>query len=177
MDTCCTQVTEKQAALASLETQLGSTNSSAAHNRDQIQKLQLQMTELQDQHMAWQQNMLGGRLQELRVAAAKVENNQAVKVSSAGVLCTCLCLPACLPACLSVYVCISVCGSGHLSVYLSACLPACMCVCLFACLPACLSVCLSVCVCLPVCLFADSVAHFTGLLIEGIAVDCAVQAL
>lgn len=80
---CCTQVAEKQAALASVEAHLGSTTASAAQNRDQIQKLQLQMTELQDQHMAWQQNMLDGRLQELRAAAAKVENNQALKVSVA----------------------------------------------------------------------------------------------
>lgn len=74
------QVAEKQSALAALETQLGSTTASAAQNRDQIQKLQLQMTELQDQHVMWQQSMLGGRLQELRAAAARVENNQALKV-------------------------------------------------------------------------------------------------
>lgn len=75
------QVAEKQAALVALETQLGSTNASAAQNRDQIQKLQMQMTELQDQHVAWQQTMLTGRLQELRAAAARVENNQALKAS------------------------------------------------------------------------------------------------
>ena len=74
------QVADKQAALAALETQLGSTNASAAQNRDHIQKLQVQMTELQDQHAAWQQSMLDGRLQELRAAAARVENNQALKV-------------------------------------------------------------------------------------------------
>ncbi|DBB05029.1 TPA: hypothetical protein ACH3X3_010299 [Trebouxia sp. C0006] len=74
------QVAAKQAALAALETQLGSTNSSASQNRDQIQRLQLQMTELQDQHVAWQQSMLDGRLQELRSAAARVENNQGLKV-------------------------------------------------------------------------------------------------
>ncbi|DBA77152.1 TPA: hypothetical protein ACH3X1_009725 [Trebouxia sp. C0004] len=74
------QVAAKQAALAALETQLGSTSASALHNRDQIQRLQLQMTELQDQHMAWQQSMLNGRLQELRAAAARVENNQTLKV-------------------------------------------------------------------------------------------------
>jgi len=76
------QVAAKQAALAALETQLGSTNSSASQNRDQIQRLQLQMTELQDQHVAWQQSMLDGRLQELRAAAARVENNQALKARS-----------------------------------------------------------------------------------------------
>lgn len=74
------QVAAKQAALSSMEVQLGSTNASAAVNKDHIQKLQLQMTELQDQHMAWQQNMLDGRLQELRTAAARVENNQSLKV-------------------------------------------------------------------------------------------------
>lgn len=74
------QVAAKQAALAALETQLGSTSASASQNRDQIQQLQLQMTELQDQHVAWQQSMLDGRLQELRAAAARVENNQALKV-------------------------------------------------------------------------------------------------
>ncbi len=40
------------------------------------------MTELQDQHVAWQQSMLDGRLQELRAAAARVENNQALKARS-----------------------------------------------------------------------------------------------
>lgn len=75
------QVANKQAALAALESQLGSTNASAAQNRDQIQRLQIQMTELQDQHVAWQQTMLDGRLQELRTAAARVENNQAFKAS------------------------------------------------------------------------------------------------
>ncbi|KAL0025381.1 hypothetical protein WJX79_002338 [Trebouxia sp. C0005] len=74
------QVAAKQAALAALEAQLGSTSASASQNRDQIQRLQLQMTELQDQHVAWQQSMLDGRLQELRAAAARVENNQALKV-------------------------------------------------------------------------------------------------
>ncbi len=77
------QVAEKQAALAALETNLGSTKASAAQNREQIQHLQLQMTELQDQHATWQQNMLDGRLQELRAAAARVENNQALKASGA----------------------------------------------------------------------------------------------
>jgi len=76
------QVAAKQAALAALETQLGSTSASASQNRDQIQRLQLQMTELQDQHVAWQQSMLDGRLQELRAAAARVENNQALKARS-----------------------------------------------------------------------------------------------
>ena len=76
------QVAAKQAALAALETQLGSTNSSASQNGDQILRLQLQMTELQDQHVAWQQSMLDGRLQELRAAAARVENNQALKARS-----------------------------------------------------------------------------------------------
>lgn len=75
------QVADKQAALAALETQVGCTSASAAHNKDQIQRLQLQMTELQDQHAAWQQTMLDGRLQELRAAAARVENNQALKAS------------------------------------------------------------------------------------------------
>ena len=74
------QVAEKQATLVALETQLGSTSTSAAENRDQIQRLQLQMTELQNEHVAWQRTMLDGRLQELRVAAARVENNQALKV-------------------------------------------------------------------------------------------------
>ena len=76
------QVAAKQTALAALETQLGSTSASASQNRDQIQRLQLQMTELQDQHVAWQQSMLDGRLQELRAAAARVENNQALKARS-----------------------------------------------------------------------------------------------
>ncbi len=76
------QVAAKQAALAALETRLGSTSASASQNRDQIQRLQLQMTELQDQHVAWQQSMLDGRLQELRAAAARVENNQALKARS-----------------------------------------------------------------------------------------------
>lgn len=40
------------------------------------------MTELQNEHVAWQRTMLDGRLQELRAAAARVENNQALKVTS-----------------------------------------------------------------------------------------------
>jgi hypothetical protein len=44
------------------------------------------MTELQDQHVAWQQSMLDGRLQELRAAAARVENNQALKARSLHIL-------------------------------------------------------------------------------------------
>lgn len=73
---------EKQATLAELDAQLGSTSAAAAENRDQIQRLQVQMSELQNEHVAWQRNMLDGRLQELRAAAAQVENNQALQVTS-----------------------------------------------------------------------------------------------
>lgn len=76
------QVVEKQATLAELDAQLGSTSAAAAENRDQIQRLQVQMSELQNEHVAWQRNMLDGRLQELRAAAAQVENNQALQVGS-----------------------------------------------------------------------------------------------
>ena len=79
---CVLQVAEKQVALAALETQLGSTSASAHQNRDQIQSLQLQMSELQNEHVAWQRTMLDGRLQDLRAAAARVENNQALKVGA-----------------------------------------------------------------------------------------------
>lgn len=76
------QVAEKQATLAELDAQLGSTSAAAAENRDQIQRLQVQMSELQNEHVAWQRNMLDGRLQELRAAAAQVENNQALQVTT-----------------------------------------------------------------------------------------------
>ena len=89
---CIVQVADKQAALAALESQLDSTNTSAAQNRGQILRLQRQMTELQDQHTAWQQTMLEGRLQQLRAAAARVENNQALKASLRGLI-----KAACLP--------------------------------------------------------------------------------
>lgn len=49
---------------------------------DQIQRLQVQMNELQNEHKAWQRSMLSGRLQELRAAAAQVENNQALQVTA-----------------------------------------------------------------------------------------------
>ena len=73
---------EKQATLAELDAQLGSASVSAAENRDQIQRLQVQMSELQNEHKAWQRSMLDGRLQELRAAAAQVENNQALQVTT-----------------------------------------------------------------------------------------------
>ena len=40
------------------------------------------MSQLQNEHVAWQRSMLDGRLQELRAAAAQVENNQALQVTA-----------------------------------------------------------------------------------------------
>lgn len=75
------QVAEKRATLAELDAQLGSAGASAEENRDQIQRLQAQMSELQNEHKAWRHSMLDGRLQELKAAAAQVENNQALQVT------------------------------------------------------------------------------------------------
>lgn len=76
------QVAVKEATLDSMRVVVARAEAAGSSNADALREVSVQMAELQQEYLGWQQTVLAGRLDSLKADSARIAENDRLKVCS-----------------------------------------------------------------------------------------------